>query len=55
MLVPRIAEQAFPSDPDQANGLTVIGTTGDRALISRLREVPASQDQISTARRCTTA
>ena len=47
MLVPRLAEQTFPSDANQANGLTVYGATGNRALIDRLQQVPASQDQIS--------
>jgi branched-chain amino acid transport system substrate-binding protein len=47
MLVPRLAEQAFPSNPGAANDLTVIGTTGDRALMNRLRQVPAPQDQVS--------
>ncbi len=47
MLVPRLAEQAFPSNPAAANDLTVIGTTGDRALMNRLRQVPAPQDQVS--------
>lgn len=46
MLVPRLAEQIFPSDPAQANGLTVIGSTGDRAVTARLREVEATQDQL---------
>ena len=47
LLVPRLAEQTFPSDPTQADGLTVIGTTGDRALMARLGQVEASQDQLS--------
>lgn len=47
MLVPRLAEQTFPTDPNVANGLTVYGPTGDRALINRLRQVQASQDQVS--------
>jgi peptidoglycan hydrolase-like protein with peptidoglycan-binding domain len=47
MLLPTIAEQAFPSDPGRADGLTVIGTTGDRALVNRLRQTQASQDQIA--------
>ena len=47
LLVPRLAEQTFPADPRQADGLTVIGTTGDRALMARLSAVPAPQDQTS--------
>jgi branched-chain amino acid transport system substrate-binding protein len=47
LLVPRLAEQTFPSDPTRADGLTVIGTTGDRALMARLGQVEASQDQVS--------
>ena len=47
LLVPRLAEQTFPADPRQADGLTVIGTTGDRALMARLGAVPAPQDQTS--------
>jgi branched-chain amino acid transport system substrate-binding protein len=47
MLVPRLAEQTFPSDPTRADGLTVIGTTGDRALMARLGQVPAADDQVS--------
>jgi branched-chain amino acid transport system substrate-binding protein len=47
MLVPRLAEQTFPSDPAQADGLRVIGTTGDRALMNRLAAVPAVDDQVS--------
>ena len=47
MLLPTVAEQAFPSDPGRADGLTVIGTTGDRALVNRLRQTTASQDQIA--------
>jgi uncharacterized surface protein with fasciclin (FAS1) repeats len=46
LLVPRIAEQTFPDDPSRADGLTIIGTTGDRAITARLREVPAPQDQL---------
>ncbi len=38
MLVPRLAEQTFASDPTRADGLRVIGTTGDRAL-----DVPAGR------------
>ena len=34
--VPRLAEQVFPDDATRADGLTVIGTTGDRALMNRL-------------------
>ncbi len=45
--MPRLAEQTFPSDPAAADGLTVIATTGDRAMTARLQEVPAIQDQIS--------
>jgi branched-chain amino acid transport system substrate-binding protein len=47
LLVPRLAEQAFPSDPARADGVRVIGTTGDRALMTRLAAVPASDDQVS--------
>ena len=47
LLVPRFAEQTFPSDPARADGLTVYGTTGDRALMTRLGDVPASEDQVS--------
>ena len=49
LLVPRLAEQTFPSDPARADGLRVIGTTGDRALMQRLAEVPASDDQVAYA------
>ena len=45
-LVPRLAEQAFPSDPGRADGVRVIGPTGDRLLIARLGEVAAIDDQI---------
>ena len=45
-LVPRLAEQAFPSDPARADGVRVIGPTGDRLLIARLGEVAAVDDQI---------
>ncbi|MET0579257.1 MAG: peptidoglycan-binding protein, partial [Ilumatobacteraceae bacterium] len=45
--VPRLAEQVFPDDATRADGLTVIGTTGDRALMNRLAQVPAAQDQTS--------
>jgi ABC-type branched-subunit amino acid transport system substrate-binding protein/peptidoglycan hydrolase-like protein with peptidoglycan-binding domain len=47
LLVPRLAEQTFPSDPGRADGLRVLGTTGDRALMARLSEVPAVDDQVS--------
>ncbi len=47
LLVPRLAEQTFPSDPARADGVRVIGTTGDRALMTRLAAVPASDDQVS--------
>ncbi len=47
LLVPRLAEQTFPSDPGQADGLRVLGTTGDRALMTRLTAVPAVEDQVS--------
>jgi branched-chain amino acid transport system substrate-binding protein len=47
LLVPRLAEQTFPSDPTRADGLTVVGTTGDRALMARLGRVEASEDQLS--------
>ena len=47
LLVPRIAEQTFPADPTRADGLTVIGATGDRVIMQRLAEVPAPQDQVS--------
>ncbi len=47
LLVPRLAEQTFPSDPTRADGLTVIGTTGDRALMARLGQVEAPEDQLS--------
>ena len=47
LLVPRLAEQTFPSDPTRADGLTVIGTTGDRALMARLGQVTASEDQVA--------
>ena len=47
LLVPRLAEQTFPSDPARADGLTAIGTTGDRALMARLGQVTASEDQVS--------
>jgi branched-chain amino acid transport system substrate-binding protein len=47
LLVPRLAEQTFPSDPARADGVRVIGTTGDRALMTRLAAVPASDDQLS--------
>jgi peptidoglycan hydrolase-like protein with peptidoglycan-binding domain len=46
-MVPRLAEQTFPDDPTRANGLNVIGTTGDRALMARISQVPAAQDQTS--------
>ena len=56
LLVPRLAEQTFPSDPTRADGLTVIGTTGDRALMARLGQVPASAGpDVVRRRRCTTA
>ena len=45
-LVPRLAEQAFPSDPGRADGVRVIGPTGDRLLIARLGEVAAVDDQL---------
>ena len=47
LLVPRLAEQTFPSDPGRADGLQVLGTTGDRALMGRLADVPAVDDQVS--------
>jgi branched-chain amino acid transport system substrate-binding protein len=47
--VPTIASQAFPSDPTQADGLTIIATTGDRAFIDRLAAAPASDPQLSYA------
>ncbi len=47
LLVPRIAEQTFPDDATRADGLTVIGSTGDRVIIQRLGGVPAPQDQLS--------
>jgi branched-chain amino acid transport system substrate-binding protein len=47
MLNPRLADQAFSGNPTAANDLTVIGTTGDRALMNRLRQVPAPQDQVA--------
>ncbi len=47
MLVPRLADQAFSGAPDKANGLTVYGTTGDRALMNRLQQASAPQDQVS--------
>ncbi|HEY5876770.1 MAG TPA: peptidoglycan-binding protein, partial [Ilumatobacteraceae bacterium] len=46
MLNPRIAEQTFPSDPAFADGFRVISTTGDRAFMARLSDVPAQQDQV---------
>ena len=36
MFDPRIASRAFPSDPKMADGLSVIATTGSRALFDRL-------------------
>jgi branched-chain amino acid transport system substrate-binding protein len=47
LLVPRLAEQTFPSDPARADGVRVLGTTGDRALMARLTAVPAVDDQVS--------
>jgi ABC-type branched-subunit amino acid transport system substrate-binding protein/peptidoglycan hydrolase-like protein with peptidoglycan-binding domain len=47
LLVPRLAEQTFPSDPPRADGVRVLGTTGDRALMTRLTAVPAVDDQVS--------
>ena len=47
MLVPRLADQAFSGAPTKANGLTVYGTTGDRALMNRLQQASAPQDQVS--------
>jgi branched-chain amino acid transport system substrate-binding protein len=47
MLTPRLAEQTFPDDATRANGLTVIGTTGDRALMNRLRQTAAPQDEVA--------
>ena len=56
MLVPRLAEQTFPDDPTRADGLTVIGTTGDRALMTRLRRgAGAAGPDVLRRRRCTTA
>ena len=54
-VAPRLAEQTFPSDPAAADGLTVIATTGDRAMTAACRRSRPSRTRSRTAGRCTTA
>jgi branched-chain amino acid transport system substrate-binding protein len=46
LLAPRLADEAFSSEPTRADGVSVIGTTGDRAIVKRLSDVSAPQDQL---------
>ncbi len=43
LLVPRLAEQTTPSEPARLDGITIIGTTGDRAFVQRLAAQPGLQ------------
>jgi branched-chain amino acid transport system substrate-binding protein len=46
LFTPRLAEQTFPADPSSLDGITLLGSTGDRSFIDRLVAEPGQQQII---------